>query len=429
MTAEIAVMNKSAVALAADSAVTLTMHRGHKIYTTNKLFTLSKYHPVGIMIYGEAELLDVPWETVLKTYRKQLGTVKYGTLREYSDDFINYIENTKLLFSEAIQKDFFRTSLRGYYTLIKEEIDEEIRKHTQRRKITKQEIEKIVNSVINKRSQDLEKLDMLTNFSSVDTRNLLTKYASIIKKVKDDVFVKLPVSTTSNNNLRKIAGYLFTRKIFQEKLSGVVVAGFGDNEIFPHVRSLEIEGIVNGKVKCKDAKEHETNESTTACIIPFAQAEMVATFMEGVEPSYQKYLFRGLSSLLAGKYPNYIVEQIADLSKTKREALASKLQKVGKGVVDELQKQLRSYREKTHINPITTAVSFLPKEELAVMAETLVNLTSFKRKISIDAAETVGGPIDVAVISKADGFVWIKRKHYFEPQLNPHFTTNYFREL
>jgi len=34
-------------------------------------------------------------------------------------------------------------------------------------------------------------------------------------------------------------------------------------------------------------------------------------------------------------------------------------------------------------------------------------------------AETVGGPVDVAVISKGDGLIWMKRKHYFEPGLNP----------
>ncbi len=42
-------------------------------------------------------------------------------------------------------------------------------------------------------------------------------------------------------------------------------------------------------------------------------------------------------------------------------------------------------------------------------------------------AETVGGPIDVAVISKGDGFIWIKRKHYFSPELNPQFFANYYR--
>jgi len=41
--------------------------------------------------------------------------------------------------------------------------------------------------------------------------------------------------------------------------------------------------------------------------------------------------------------------------------------------------------------------------------------------------ETVGGPIDVAVISKVDGFIWIKRKHYFKIELNPQFSANYYK--
>jgi hypothetical protein len=53
MTAEIAIVNKNAVALAADSAVTLRDPSTSKIYNTaNKLFMLSKFEPVGIMIYG-----------------------------------------------------------------------------------------------------------------------------------------------------------------------------------------------------------------------------------------------------------------------------------------------------------------------------------------------------------------------------------------
>jgi hypothetical protein len=68
----------------------------------------------------------------------------------------------------------------------------------------------------------------------------------------------------------------------------------------------------------------------------------------------------------------------------------------------------------------------LPKDELAAMAEALVNLTAFKRRMT-DSLETVGGPIDVAVISKGDGLVWVKRKQYFPRELNHHFFTNYFR--
>ncbi|WP_230079588.1 hypothetical protein [Serratia marcescens] len=66
MTAEIAVFNKSAVALAADSAVTISGGDGvSKIYNgADKLFALSRHHPVGIMVL---------WYLVALIYAASLG--------------------------------------------------------------------------------------------------------------------------------------------------------------------------------------------------------------------------------------------------------------------------------------------------------------------------------------------------------------------
>jgi len=81
MTAEVAILNKNAVALAADSAVTLRNPETQKVYNTaNKLFMLSKYHPVGIMVYGPASLMGVPWETVIKIYREELHDTNFSHL-------------------------------------------------------------------------------------------------------------------------------------------------------------------------------------------------------------------------------------------------------------------------------------------------------------------------------------------------------------
>jgi hypothetical protein len=41
----------------------------------------------------------------------------------------------------------------------------------------------------------------------------------------------------------------------------------------------------------------------------------------------------------------------------------------------------------------------LPKEDLAHLAESLVNLTAFKRRVSLDI-ESVGGPIDMPLFRK-----------------------------
>ena len=65
-------------------------------------------------------------------------------------------------------------------------------------------------------------------------------------------------------------------------------------------------------------------------------------------------------------------------------------------------------------------IAMMPKIELVEFAEALVNITAIERKATTDQG-TVGGPIDVAFISKHEGFVWIKRKFYFHAALNPRY--------
>jgi len=96
-------------------------------------------------------------------------------------------------------------------------------------------------------------------------------------------------------------------------------------------------------------------------------------------------------------------------------------------IFEELQKMNLEIKREKYIEPLMNAVSTLSKEDLAEMAESLIYLTYLKRRITF-AEESVGGPVDVAVISKGDGFVWIKRKHYFRPELNQHFIKNYFKQ-
>ena len=88
MTAVITILNTQAIAIAADSAVTV----GNKTYNNAlKLFTLSKYNPVGIAIYGQANFMETPWETIIKMYRKNLGDKDFDSVKDYQDDFIEVV--------------------------------------------------------------------------------------------------------------------------------------------------------------------------------------------------------------------------------------------------------------------------------------------------------------------------------------------------
>lgn len=147
---------------------------------------------------------------------------------------------------------------------------------------------------------------------------------------------------------------------------------------------------------------------------------MVVTFMDGLHPRYRS-AFQDLVDetidLLIADFSEQVRHALprGEYSDLRDEMAAAKA-KIGTHFQDRLQEHLKNH----HSDPIMSIVELLPKEELAEMAEALVNLTSFKRRVSPEA-ETVGGPVDVAVISKGDGLVWIQRKHYFSSEFNPRY--------
>jgi hypothetical protein len=112
MTAEVAVLNKSGVALAADSAVTTGFPGQEKIFTTaNKIFTLSKVHPVGIMINGHVEHFGCPWEVIIKDFRSHIGDRSFADLREYVDLFTDTIRNPRFISDDGQAASVIATSI------------------------------------------------------------------------------------------------------------------------------------------------------------------------------------------------------------------------------------------------------------------------------------------------------------------------------
>jgi hypothetical protein len=210
-----------------------------------------------------------------------------------------------------------------------------------------------------------------------------------------------------------------------------VIAGFGRDEVFPVVRCYSFERIVEGCLKYKFVENRSARigfGQQLAVVIPFAQSEMVSRFIEGVDPEHERFVHAYLSRLLIEDYPKTLAQTLkGKIADVEVENLKRKLIEVGKGLVSSFRQREGQFKANNFIDPIIEIVAVLPKDELAAMAESFVNLTSFKRKMSAEQ-ETVGGPIDVAVISRGDGFVWIKRKHYFDPKLNPGFLANYYRE-
>jgi hypothetical protein len=439
MTAEIGILNPMGVALAADSAVTIstaaTPGGRTKIYNSaNKLFSLSKFHPIGIMVYGNATLMGFPWETIIKVYRQRLSNQKFDHLNSYCEHFLRFVETS--IISEDLQKLHVRSDFDTYLKLLIQESTgkiEEAIETSEKESISEEESLKIFQSVLDKNLKQWRSKEDVPSFDKNFIEELGSKYKSTFEEIIELNFQSYPLTERDKEKLLEIGVNLFVKHVFPAGISGVVIAGFGEKDFFPSLRSFNVERVVNNRLKYILVENEDislTDGGTSAAVIPFAQQEMVETFIGGIDPLlsnlYNNYLRR-----IFNDYPNVVAEAIASMLQIDdglNQTLKDRLAEASKKLFETFQERVSAFQRQRLIDPILGMTAHLPKDELAAMAEALVNLTSFKRRIST-SDETVGGPIDVAIISKGDGFIWVKRKHYFRPELNRHFFDNYFRGL
>lgn len=141
---------------------------------------------------------------------------------------------------------------------------------------------------------------------------------------------------------------------------------------------------------------------------PLAQTDVMQTFLFGINDSF--------INALANEIPKQIQHIFQDIDDNnfvegKKNEVLGKLSSATPNII----KQIVTKAQQEYLRPITHSVTTLPIEELALLAESMINITSLRRKVAIDDnIGTVGGPIDVGMITKSDGFIWIKRKHYFD---------------
>ncbi|MBP1909685.1 hypothetical protein [Methanolobus bombayensis] len=424
MTSEIVIMNKDAIALAADSAVTISGFSRDKIFASaNKLFSLSDKCPVGIMVYGNASFMGIPWETIIKIYRAKNGNKTYNTLEEYADDFIDFLDENEMLFTQEIQEQMFKAQLYAYFNSIKGELFAEIQKKINEEEVVDEDVlMDLMTEIVDSQYELWEEAHKCPGFPDNLEEMILERYESSIKEIISDVFEEFPLDEETIGIMEEIVPWVFSKfpEIKNNSYSGIVVAGFGEEEIFPSFKSFFIECIICNKLKYEVERHENISLENNSVVAPFAQREMVDIFMRGIDPSMFEFSVSFLDNSLKD-FTETIIEKKQHTSETDkyREELDNHVERIIGGFVS----SLNGIQQEHYVSPITNVVSVLPKDELASMAESLVNLTSFKRKISLDA-ETVGGPIDVVVISKGDGFIWIKRKHYFKSELNPQYFIN-----
>lgn len=420
MTCEVAVANKLAIALAADSAVTFSTQDNQNTYATgaNKIFQLAHAEPVAVMIYNSAVIASVPWEIILKAYRAKLGTAGFKRINDYCVDLVKFVNecpedliHPDLKAASAVETYrhsilFVVRNILAMQPILEDDgaDDEALRTAWSEgidaaRKMLQAEV---ILDGLDERALEMEVAAYRQQFSD-EIRGYLEdkKFARFRAFIDEFDLAALGIE----------AAFKFGPDIAGSQYTGIVIAGFGIDDYLPGYCDMRFFGFVGNRILCKPKEARAVNHNGTSSIIEaFARRAMVETFTQGASPE--------VWHAVGSAYETFAQKVCEEAVKAAGVEISAA----------EISKQVTAHRSdftKTwtiavfdeHLKPLWRVVAGLSVAELAELAETLVLLDSLKEKVT-QRTQSVGGPIDVAVITKAEGLVWIKRKLYFEPRLN-----------
>ncbi len=238
MTAEIAILNKTAVALASDSAVTISNGgQALKIFeSADKIFELSSTQPIGIMIYNGMQFLGIPFETIIKSFRRNAGS--YDTVQQAAHEFLRHL----YLYVDTAPDEELLRSVSTVIVPVARDIEETINEKTQQLLLQLPDDVVDLDSLNAKRNEivaetlaefegKVASLGEVDYVSRKDNKSQPKKYETLVRKA-----VSLAVSTLKNEVLDRVVNIcssVLRSKFVSDGRTGIVFAGFGDDETFP----------------------------------------------------------------------------------------------------------------------------------------------------------------------------------------------------
>ena len=250
----------------------------------------------------------------------------FKAIGDYASDFLDFLIEEQQLFSDGEPDSYVKRSIYNYFLLIAGEIKENVEIVIKKNgKVDETATDKITSQIIRGHFEEWKEAESAFGVNSGFKRAFRRNHGKLIRTAKKEAFEKLPLSQSSSRQLTEIAINLFLKfpgNVSNQEISGVVIAGFGTEDVFPVLESFSVECKIGDYLKYK----RNINESvkitfpTSAAIIPFAQSEMVSTFMGGVAPDYQGVI-DDYMELICSAYPQVLVDNMDCLDSQEKKDL------------------------------------------------------------------------------------------------------------
>ena len=421
MTAIVGILNKRGAAIAADSAV--TRGGGYK-YTKNgnKMVRMSNAVPISVMLTGNGAFLRTQWDIIIRHYRQHRGHVIHKTVEACVHDFFRYIADNHSFFEQDIVEQHIKDNIQELFQHADQAVDFRFCERDADGKLkTPKGYQKAFLKILLGYRKRWSKHGVCPQFKDY-TAELFHSFAGKLIEdflsgqcyEDDSIFYHGMYPKDVIDGIRgDFEQTLMTLLTNRRKDANLIFTGFGQNQKYPSLVSATVfEGFdnrVNYHIRPQDIIC--ISDDTHVAICPFAQTDVIESVLRGVHVEFAKTIQQehndvfsyGKALALEGgeDMPEFnIVEFNNLLNEIKVDDLDKKFVKAGIKYLDKNQAEWEKALEDYDLMA------------MAALALSLIDLTGFHRILHFEP-EGVGGPVDLAVITKNEGFTWLNRKSWY----------------
>jgi hypothetical protein len=402
MTAQVAVLNCFGIALASDSAVTVTAGRSSSSYNSpDKLFPVPAV-PVAVLHSGRATLYGVPWQVLVKQWAFSRDAIERDDVEAYCDEFSAWLSAQHGLLSEESEIDFFRWAVRDYLLMVRDRILAALETHRLENEVTwkpSELVANVVDGVVRQAQQDLESLVDFDGLSETDAEVWCAGIQDDLEKDIEWVFDDVAFTEQSRDRARRIARLLVHKTEPFGSDATLSFAGYGKADFFPSMFRLTISGSLRGSIRAYAKDKVTISRANQVTISPLGMTDAIQSFLRGLSPQYRSAAHRALDA-----FADDVTEGEAD-----RSAIADPLEQAHA----RLEESLDSIEWEEFLQPMLDVVQTLPMAEMVRLADALVGLAALRQVVRGESS--VGGPVDLAQLTRDGGFEWVRSKSQASP--------------
>ncbi len=246
-------------------------------------------------------------------------------------------------------------------------------------------------------SEALRRLEELDDFEGLDAEAAKTFCQPLHDELGnhiDWVFDDVPFTEKGNVIARKMAALLVYKTEPFGTDAVLTFAGYGEKDFFPSLYRVTISGVVAGVVRQYDDSRVTISADNLVNITPLGLTAAIHSFLRGLSPQYRTAAHQNLDALndvvsSSGVDPGSLEQAFVDAHRL-------------------LEESFEAVEWDDFLKPMLDVVETLPMAELVRLADSLVGLAALRQVVRGETS--VGGPVDLARVTRDGGFEWIRKK-------------------